>query len=118
GLNGFALPEKYLEKFGPLTAQLKLWGVDFQAMHYFEGSNEMIYIALALLIVWLAPNVQQMMDLCAPYLNILGKGKKLPAPRAWLTWRPSLRWAIVLILCAMASVLSLSRASEFLYFQF
>jgi D-alanyl-lipoteichoic acid acyltransferase DltB (MBOAT superfamily) len=118
GLNGFALPEKYLEKFGPLTAQLKLWGVDFQAMHYFEGSNEVIYIALALLIVWLAPNVQQMMDLCAPYLNILGKEKKLPAPPAWLTWRPSLRWAIVLLLCALASVLSLSRASEFLYFQF
>ncbi len=91
GLNGFALPEKYLEKFGPLTAQLKLWGVDFQAMHYFEGSNEVIYIALALMIVWLAPNVQQMMDLCAPYLNILGKEKKLPSPPAWLTWRPSLR---------------------------
>ena len=118
GRNGFALPEKFLEKFGVVALQLRQWGVDFQTMRYFEGSNEVIYIILALLIVFLAPNVQQMMDRCIPYVNIMAKEKKLPAPPSWLIWRPSYFWAIVLILCALASLLSLSRASEFIYFQF
>jgi hypothetical protein len=58
------------------------------------------------------------MDLCMPYLNIMARGKKLAPPPAWLTWRPSYLWAIVLVVCAVVSVLSMSRASEFLYFQF
>jgi len=118
GANGFALPEKYLGKFGVLALQLEQWGVDFHMMRYFEGSNEVVYIIIALLIVWLAPNVQQMMDRCTPYLNIMAKGKKLPAAKALLIWRPSYLWAIVLVACALVSLLSMSRASEFLYFQF
>jgi len=118
GQNGFALPEKYLDKFAALAVPLQSWGVDFHSMHYFKGSNEVVYIGIALLVVWLAPNVQQIMDLCMPYLNIMAKGRKLAQPPAWLTWRPSYFWAIVLVLCALASVLSMSRASEFIYFQF
>ncbi len=118
GANGFALPEKYLQKFGLPALQLEQWGVDFHVMRYFEGSNEVVHIILALLMVWLAPNVQQMMDRCTPYLNIMAKGKKLPAAPAWLTWRPSYLWAIALVVCALVSLLSMSRASEFIYFQF
>ncbi|NMC97266.1 MAG: hypothetical protein GYA70_07345, partial [Deltaproteobacteria bacterium] len=118
GQNGFALPEKYLDKFSILAVPLQSWGVDFHSMHYFKGSNEVVYIGIALLVVWLAPNVQQIMDLCMPYLNIMAKGRKLAQPPAWLIWSPSYFWAIVLVLCALASVLSMSRASEFIYFQF
>lgn len=118
GANGFALPEKYLQKFGVLALQLEQWGIDFHMMRYFEGSNEVVHIIIALLIVWLAPNVEQIMDRCTPYLNIMAKGKKLPAAPALLTWRPSYLWAIVLVACALVSLLSMSRASEFLYFQF
>ena len=118
GQNGFALPEKYLDKFAALAVPLQSWGVDFHSMHYFKGSNEVVYIGIALLVVWLAPNVQQIMDLCMPYLNIMAKGRKLAQPPAWLIWSPSYFWAIVLVLCALASVLSMSRASEFIYFQF
>ncbi|HOX15128.1 MAG TPA: MBOAT family protein [Smithellaceae bacterium] len=118
GANGFALPEKFLGKFGVLALQLKQWGVDFHMMRYFEGSNEVVHIVIALLIVFLAPNIQQMMERCMPYLNIMAKGNKLPAPPSLLTWRPSYLWAIILVACAMASLLSMSRASEFIYFQF
>lgn len=118
GQNGFALPEKFLQKFGVLAMQLQQWGVDFHTMRYFEGSNEVVYIVIALLMVWLTPNIMQMMDRSGPYLNILAKEEKLPAAPAWLIWRPSYFWAIVLVVCAVVSLLSLSRASEFLYFQF
>jgi len=118
GANGFALPEKYLDKFGVPALQLQQWGVDFYLMRYFEGSNEVVHIFIALLVVWLAPNVEQMMERSMPYLNIMTKGKKLPSAPSWLSWRPSYRWAIVLVVCALVSLLSMSRASEFLYFQF
>ena len=118
GLNGFALPEKYLIKFSPLATQLEQWGVSFHHMHFFQGSNEVVYIAVALLIVWFAPNVQQMMGSYVPYLNIMAKEKELPKPSRWLTWKPSYFWAAVCVICALVSILFLSRASEFIYFQF
>ncbi len=118
GLNGFALPEKYLIKFSPLATQLEQWGVSFRHMHFFQGSNEVVYIAVALLIVWFAPNVQQMMGSYVPYLNIMAKEKELPKPSRWLTWKPSYFWAAVCVICALVSILFLSRASEFIYFQF
>ncbi|MDY6904696.1 MAG: MBOAT family protein [Thermodesulfobacteriota bacterium] len=118
GFNGFALPERYLTKFASLAVPLQNAGLDFQRLDYFRGSNEVIYIALALLVAWFAPNVQQMTNRFTPYINIMAKGKKLPDAPGWLRWQPSLRWATILIICILATVLSLSRASEFLYFQF
>lgn len=118
GQNGFALPEKYLIKFGPLMSQLKQWGVAFREMNYCEGSNEVVYIALALLLVWLAPNVQQLMNRFEPYLNIMAGKAKLPDPPAWLFWQPSLIWMAALVICALASVFFMSRAGAFIYFQF
>jgi hypothetical protein len=77
-----------------------------------------VYIAVALLIVWFAPNVQQMMGSYVPYLNIMAKEKELPKPSRWFTWKPSYFWAAVCVICALVSILFLSRASEFIYFQF
>lgn len=118
GQNGFALPEKFLLKFGILAAQFQQTGVEFRDLRYFEGSNEVVHIAIALLIVWLAPNVQQIMNRFEPYLNIMAGGGKLPDPPQWLKWQPSLAWAVVFVICALACVLLMSRASEFIYFQF
>jgi len=118
GQSGFVFPEKFLVKFGWFAAWLQGAGVEFRAMNYFEGSTEVVHIAVALLIVFLAPNVQQMMNRFEPYLNIMGKGGRLPDAPSWLTFRPSAIWAFVLIACALASILYLSRAGEFIYFQF
>ena len=118
GLNGFALPEKYLTKFSWFASQLQKNGIEFREMNYFAGSNEVVYITAALLIVWLAPNVQQMMNRFEPYLNIMAKAGGITDGPAWLSWRPAIGWAFVLIVCALASILWMSRASDFLYFQF
>ncbi|OQX61328.1 MAG: membrane-bound O-acyltransferase family protein [Desulfococcus sp. 4484_241] len=118
GQNGFALPEKYLHKFGALAGSLSHMGVDFRYMHYFKGSNEVIYILVALLVAWFAPNVQQIMNSYKPYINIMAKRKTLPDPPTWLAWRPSIGWAAILVACVLTSILMMSRASEFLYFQF
>lgn len=118
GQNGFALPERYLVKFATVSLPLQQWGVDFRQLRYFEGSNDVAYIAIALLIVWFAPNVQQMMNRYQPYLNAMGKEGKLPDPPEWLMWQPSVKWALALVACAFVALLLLSRATEFLYFQF
>jgi len=118
GYNGFALPEKFLAKFGVLALSLQDAGINFCQMHYFKGSNDVVYIAAALLTAWFAPNVQQMANQLTPYINIMTKGRKLPDAPVWLQWQPSRKWAAILTICILASILSLSRASEFLYFQF
>jgi len=118
GLNGFVLPETCLAGCKVLAVPLQHAGVDFRHLNYFGGSEEVAYIAIALLVAWFAPNVQQMTNRFTPYINIIAKGKKLPDAPAWLQWQPSPRWAVILIFCVLASILSLSRASEFLYFQF
>ncbi len=41
-----------------------------------------------------------------------------PAPPARVRWTPTLRWAVTVGALACASLLSLTRVSEFLYFQF
>jgi hypothetical protein len=41
-----------------------------------------------------------------------------PPPPSKVVWTPSLRWAVAVGTLACASLLSLTRVSEFLYFQF
>jgi D-alanyl-lipoteichoic acid acyltransferase DltB (MBOAT superfamily) len=38
--------------------------------------------------------------------------------RIWLVWRPTVAWAVAMVVIASLSILSLHRASEFLYFRF
>ena len=73
-------------------------------------------IGLLLALVWIAPNTQEL----TAYVAYPGEHKtRAPAiPQTWLTWRPSPSWAVFAGCLAAASLLSMSRVSEFLYFQF
>jgi len=42
----------------------------------------------------------------------------VPPPPAFLAWRIDVRWAVAGALLIAASLTSMSRVSEFLYFQF
>ena len=70
------------------------------------------------LIVFLAPNTQQIFAAHEPALDADAD----PAAGAWslyrFSWTPSPRWAFVVALLTVASILGVSRASEFLYYQF
>jgi D-alanyl-lipoteichoic acid acyltransferase DltB (MBOAT superfamily) len=62
------------------------------------------------------PNTQQLMRRFEPVL-----GEPIEEPGrfwAWLRWNPSLVWAALIALFMLLAVLSISRTSEFIYFQF
>ena len=69
-------------------------------------------VALLLLVVWLAPNTQQIFAGGKPVLD------PQPVPARWLRWRPTPLGACGLALAAVVVLLGISSASEFLYYQF
>jgi alginate O-acetyltransferase complex protein AlgI len=69
--------------------------------------------AALLLLARLAPNSQQLTGYAGP-----GEAPPDPAAPLPLAWSPSARWAAAVGLLLAASLVSLSRVSEFIYFQF
>lgn len=76
-----------------------------------------LVVALGLLLLaWVAPNTQELTGYIGPEC-----AQKNPHDRAAAgpeTWRPSARWALGAGALVGLSILSLSKVSEFLYFQF
>ena len=66
--------------------------------------------------VWLLPNAAQLVRDQQPYPAVIKDGW---SPRkAWQRWRMTPAWACLTALLLAAAVLSLSRAGEFLYYNF
>jgi D-alanyl-lipoteichoic acid acyltransferase DltB (MBOAT superfamily) len=80
----------------------------------FVDTGAALAVAAALLLVTrLAPNSQQLTGYVGP-----GEAPDDLPPALPLAWSPSPRWALATGLLAAASLVSLSRVSEFIYFQF
>jgi hypothetical protein len=71
---------------------------------------------LLLLLAWFAPNTQQITGYVGPE-GAYGSGVTEPGP-ATLRWKASWRWAIFIGILFAASLMLMSRVSEFIYFQF
>jgi len=84
---------------------------------YYFGVREARWILALLLIVWIAPNTQQLMHRFRPAFEIYRGEIVAPRP-GWLAWRPSLVWALVTVGMSVAVLTHMGRVSEFLYFQF
>lgn len=70
-------------------------------------------LVIGLLLVWLAPNTQQIMRHFRPALDVPDN-----TPPTRLTWQPGYRWAVFHAVIAIAGLISISELSEFIYFQF
>jgi hypothetical protein len=70
------------------------------------------WIWILLLLVWAAPNTQQLFASYRPALNVPHE------PAARILWRPTALAACLVAAMAIASIVNLTRHSEFLYFQF
>jgi D-alanyl-lipoteichoic acid acyltransferase DltB (MBOAT superfamily) len=86
---------------------------------FFGSTNNLItkgainWIWISLLIVWFAPNTQQIMAAYKPALDVPdGSNVK------WLLWQPSNVWLVVSVLCSVYAIISISELSEFIYFRF
>lgn len=112
GANGISLPEAVALRTGPFAYMLEQLGFQFTP----GGGREFLFtyawITCLLPIVFLAPNTQQIMHRYAPAL-----GQERDNGR-FIFWLPSPIWGFVMALVLASGLLSLTKPSEFLYFQF
>jgi D-alanyl-lipoteichoic acid acyltransferase DltB (MBOAT superfamily) len=114
GLNGFALPDQWLAKWGALGQWLVASGVPFSDARGLVSRGLVTWIVILLAVVWFAPNTQQIMARFEPALLI--PRDMVPARR--LAWRPNIAFGLLTAVLAFAAIVNLHRQSEFLYFQF
>ncbi len=112
GCNGLVLPEAWLAKSGSLGATLAGLGIEFGATPALVRTGVLNWIWILLLVVWLAPNTQQIMASAKPALGVPDDS---PTP---ILWRVTPATAALTVIVALAVIVNLGRHSEFLYFQF
>ena len=113
GANGVTLPYRWLEKLGAAGTWLSAQGVVFQNTPVFGGGTQVNWLLACALIVWLAPNTQQLLRGYQPALGVEDAGGLRV-----LRWRPTGVWLAFVAALAVLGILSLSAFSEFIYFQF
>jgi len=126
GVNGVALPPSFEAKLAFVVTHIPQISLSFNGLvsaSNISGSSAITSIALGLVLVWIFPNVRQMMRNYKPTWEDMA-GRATPALLSegliinLLTWKPSRTNAWVMSAIFIACVLSLTKVSEFLYFQF
>ena len=103
---------------GSWQQQLAELGLDSVKMPYFYGSEQCLWLLVAVLLAFAAPNTTQIMAGFKPGILSPGWQAQDVTGTGWLRWQPNRAWAVVMaIVCAWA-ILSMYQAQEFLYFQF
>jgi len=113
GLNGVSLPVAVAYRIGPLADWLSDSGVVFTPGGGSDFMMNYVWATLLLPIVFLMPNTQQIMQRFRPALN-----QRADEQASRLSWSPGWKWSCVMAVVLAAGLLSLTRPSEFLYFQF
>jgi alginate O-acetyltransferase complex protein AlgI len=119
GLNGVTLPEGVIRQAPKLAELLASSGVRFEPGHLLDLVN--LWIVAPFAIAMFAPNVLEIMRDYQPAIT-------LPAPsrasglmarvRTALVWRPTTKWAMLTSAAAAMGILTLTKVTEFLYWQF
>ncbi len=125
GVNGVSLPTSLEPHLSPLISQLQL-DVRFNgllATTHGSPLRALGVIAVGLALVWLFPNIRQMLIIYKPsWEDIAGIRTPSPPPQGrltvLLTWQPTLDFACACGMLFATCVLCLTYVSEFLYFQF
>ena len=113
GLNGVSLPDVIAARTGSLVPWMAAHGVAFTPGGGRDFAMTFVWVAALLPIVFLAPNTQQIMQRFRPALDHVDA-----ANTTRFTWLSSPRWALAMSVVLALGLLSLTRPSEFLYFQF
>ncbi len=107
------MPYRWLDKLGAAGGWLAQHGVRFENTLTFSGGPQINWTIICALIVFWAPNTQQILQAFRPALGVEPDGVK-----HWWRWRPGLSWLVYVTLTASFAMLSLTSVSEFIYFQF
>jgi hypothetical protein len=113
GLNGFVLPDFWLPKWGAAGQWLAAHGVRFGDTHDLVGGGVVNWIWISLLVVWFAPNTQELLGAYRPALALFAERYQ-----GRLAWRPAPLYALLTAALALIAIFNLHKQSEFLYFQF
>mgnify|MGYP003694201899 CR=1 FL=1 len=114
GLNGVSIPATLATYLAPsIKAALDHWGVAFPL----GGGSRLVFqyswIVALLPLVMLAPNTQEILGRFQPALNFHDGRRSVR-----LSWQPTPGWAAFVATLTACGLLSLTRVSEFLYYQF
>jgi alginate O-acetyltransferase complex protein AlgI len=127
GMNGVSLPTSLEGKLEPLLAHLPFISSVFEGLlpiTMFNTSISIGSIGGGLALVWLFPNVQQIMKYYIPILeNVIGKTTPAPMPKGRIanlvTWRSNVICQFLTGFLFFVCISSMAtKVSEFLYFQF
>ncbi|MEM6986958.1 MAG: MBOAT family protein [Pseudomonadota bacterium] len=117
GLNGAVIPSHWQLYFGPIAAPLEVLGFQFGNMKTLSQISVLPWLVVVFAIAFFAPNTQQILHAYDPALMTDRKQTISPAP-AWLSWRPSRVWVLVVGVLAAWAVFGRTTTSQFLYFNF
>jgi D-alanyl-lipoteichoic acid acyltransferase DltB (MBOAT superfamily) len=113
GLHGVSLPAAIQPKLGGAAVLLRDMGVQFALGGGSRFVLTWFWVVCLLLIALFLPNAQELMRRHRPGLDF-----DPGAVTARLEWRATPAWGLALAMLAAAGVLSLSQATQFLYYQF
>lgn len=113
GLNGVSMPDVIAMRLGPLAPWMETQGVVLTAGGGRDFAMTFVWVAVLLPIVFFAPNAHQVMQRFKPALD-----QPDDVVRNRWTWQPSKTWTLVMALVLAFGLLTLTRPSEFLYYQF
>lgn len=119
------LPFTLSGRIGPLENALTFIGFRFDGPWIeLDDMYSLIWLVFWLSVLWLLPNTQQWMKNFSPAVNYRAEQHLKAATRThlgkyrWPYWSLSGKWAVYAGLLLSLAVLSMSKVSEFLYFQF
>ncbi len=118
GLNGFFLPKwmaTYSHGYENWVTEYK---VAFVGIFHQVGPvklMDIVWFVLLFFIVFYLPNTQQFMH---RYRPVFEARKYYQLTKSNIVWRPTVAWSLPLSFLFVYATLSLTRISEFLYFQF
>ncbi len=123
GLHGVAIPSGLAFAVAPVRGMLDALGVRFANTSGTVLLMTYGWVTALLAIAFLFPNSQQILARFDPVLEAsarpAGGGVRGPAGRdSWWEWRPSAIWAFAIGCAAFIAIISITRVSEFLYWQF
>lgn len=110
GINGISLPINAALQLGPIFGGL-IYSNGMTPLSGLSTRELLAWFPIGLMIVWGLPNTQQWLANVSPAWDDVAYGSRLK-------WRPSRVMAMFLGMALAFSILGMTRASQFLYFQF
>jgi alginate O-acetyltransferase complex protein AlgI len=113
GLHGISLPTVFQSKLGGIAGIVANLNIQFSLGGGSRFIFTWVWVICLLAIALFLPNTQELMRRHCPGLDF-----DPVAVTARLEWRTTIAWGLAMAILAVAGVLSLSQATQFLYYQF